>query len=93
MKRHPHEKAVGIVDKMEEMSTRAERSDWVLCSTILGSGNIKIRIMLLLVLVVFIIILYHHSASHNRNIFEIKVDEMMSFGDAVLYFNVCMYLI
>jgi hypothetical protein len=38
MKRHPHEKAVGIVDKMEEMSTRAE-SDWVL-----GSGNIKIRI-------------------------------------------------
>ena len=30
MKRHPHEKAVGIVDKMEEMSTRAERSDWVL---------------------------------------------------------------
>jgi hypothetical protein len=44
MKRHPHEKAVGIVDKMEEMSTIAERSDWVL--VILGSGNIikKIRI-------------------------------------------------
>jgi hypothetical protein len=42
MKRHPHEKAVGIVDKMEEMSTRAE-SDWVL--VLLGSGNIiKIRI-------------------------------------------------
>jgi hypothetical protein len=29
MKRHPHEKAVGTVDKMEEMSTIAE-NDWVL---------------------------------------------------------------